>query len=162
MGAAGRQDPRGEKYAHPIELTAVSAIVLDLLSGFQRPSDPDAGRGRPAAGRPFYGPGIPLSSHSPGGETRKFRGIPLPRLRLPGARGEDPSAADPETVHPRGWGWYRSRPTVSTFPAPRPAGRTAVLSARLVSSGSSPGPSKSLNFLEFSGMPHRRYRQGAR
>src|SRR5215470_17910499 len=27
-----------ERRAHPIELTAVSAIVLDLLSGFQRPS----------------------------------------------------------------------------------------------------------------------------
>src|SRR4030095_16087233 len=28
----------GRSRAHPIELTAVSAIVLDLLSGFQRPS----------------------------------------------------------------------------------------------------------------------------
>ena len=34
---------RGRRRAHPIELTAVSAIVLDLLSGFQRPSDPVAG-----------------------------------------------------------------------------------------------------------------------
>ena len=51
MGAAGRQDPRGEKHAHPIELTAVSAIVLDLLSGFQRPSDPDA-RTLPSRGGP--------------------------------------------------------------------------------------------------------------
>jgi len=34
--AASRQT--GKRRAHPIELTAVSAIVLDLLSGFQRPS----------------------------------------------------------------------------------------------------------------------------
>jgi hypothetical protein len=35
-----------KRRAYPIELTAVSAIVLDLLSGFQRPSDRSPNRHR--------------------------------------------------------------------------------------------------------------------
>ncbi len=38
------------KRAHPIELTAVSAIVLDLLSGFQRPSRRPPDRHRSVGG----------------------------------------------------------------------------------------------------------------
>jgi hypothetical protein len=46
--SASRQTPK--KRAYPIELTAVSAIVLDLLSGFQRPSDRSPNRHRSDGG----------------------------------------------------------------------------------------------------------------
>jgi hypothetical protein len=39
-----------KRRAHPIELTAVSAIVLDLLSGFQRPSRRSPNRHRSDGG----------------------------------------------------------------------------------------------------------------
>ena len=51
--ALARGLPRGspgEGRAHPIELTAVSAIVLDLLSGFQRPSRRPPDRHRSVGG----------------------------------------------------------------------------------------------------------------
>jgi len=74
-GGASRQT--GKRRAHPIELTAVSAIVLDLLSGFQRPSRLRRTFTCPAAGRPFYGRRGRLSSTRSGREPQSFQG-PVP------------------------------------------------------------------------------------
>ena len=101
--------------AHPIELTAVSAIVLDLLSGFQRPS-----RRSPDLHRSDGGPTL-LRSASEAVKHPLWAGTPvIPRTCTsihelswrPSERTQP--AADPEVVRPRGRPSYRQSPTLST------------------------------------------------
>jgi len=109
--------PRGRRRrecAHPIELTAVSAIVLDLLSGFQRPSrrSPDLTVRRRADPCTVGIGGCQAPAR--GGNPSNFKDLckhPCAELALERTQ----PAADPEVVRPRGRVSYRCTPTLSTW-----------------------------------------------
>jgi hypothetical protein len=104
-----------KRRAHPIELTAVSAIVLDLLSGFQRPSR------RPSDRHQSVGGPTLLRSASEAVKHPLWAGTPvisrtctsIHELSWRPSERTQP-AADPGEVRPRGRVSYRWNPTLST------------------------------------------------
>ena len=112
--AASRQT--GKRRAHPIELTAVSAIVLDLLSGFQRPS-----RRSPDLHQSGDGPTL-LRSASEAVKHPLWAGTPVVSRTCTSIRAvfwrpseRTQPAADPEVVRPRGRPTYSRGRTLSTW-----------------------------------------------
>jgi len=105
-----------KRRAHPIELTAVSAIVLDLLSGFQRPSrrSPDlhqSGDGPTLLRSASEAVKHPLEAGTPviSGTYTSIHEV----FWRPSERTQP--AADPEVVRPRGRPTYSRGRTLSTW-----------------------------------------------